>query len=78
MFDPDFNPYDRLEKITQDILQLANAINFRGELQTKMVEQLNRQTLAINDHESMIHELHNRIRLLEVARQYENKDHDNP
>lgn len=84
MLDPNFNPYDTLEEVqkqlkqcSNNIMQLATALNARGELLQQIIDQLNQQTTAINEHDRMIYEMHDRLRLLEVARQYENTTKNN-
>lgn len=81
MFDPSFDPYDSLLKLQQqlkqcsdNIMQLAAALNSRGDQQKKIIDQINLQTEAINEHDLQLQELHARVRLLEVVRQYENKN----
>lgn len=79
MFDPNFNPLDTLEQLqkqlkqcSDNIIQLARALNARGDQQQQIIDQINQQTSAINSHDLQINDIHNRLRLLEVARQYEN------
>jgi uncharacterized coiled-coil protein SlyX len=78
MMNPDFDPLADLEQLKKDsqqhhtnILEIARAFNNRGDqlqqLSDKVIEVckwLNQQDLALTD-------LHNRLRLLEVARQNE-------
>ncbi len=79
MFDPDFDPYEtllqlqkQLKQCSDNIMQMARALNARNDQQQQIIDQLNKQTEAINNHDSMIYDIHDRLRLLEVARQYEN------
>jgi hypothetical protein len=81
MFDPKFNPYDALEQLqnhlthcSNSVIKLAKAFESTSQLQEQIVTQLNQQTLTLNNQEQVIHQLHDRIRLLEIARQYENKN----
>ena len=80
MFDPDFDPLQQLRSLqltsikqSQNIQQLANGITARGELLTQMIDQIEQQTRAINHLDGVVNELHDRLRLLEIARQYETK-----
>jgi len=82
MFDADFDPMTTLLDLQGQVLQcgkninqLAIAHNQMRELQQQMVEQLNQMIEAINAHDVSLYDLHDRVRLLEAARQYEtNKD----
>jgi hypothetical protein len=78
MFNHDFDPLQQLLDLQKQLLQCNNNItqlarnnHQRAELQTQMLEHLNKQTEAINNIDVTITELHNRVRLLEMARQYE-------
>jgi hypothetical protein len=78
MFDPEFDPLDQLQTANKHILQqqkqimqqaknineLARAFNQRSEVIEKLVEVVNKQDLQIN-------QLHDRLQILEIARQYE-------
>jgi len=59
MFDKEFNPLGRLEDLE---------IKF-----TKQVEFNNKLVDALNQQSEFLNKLHERIRLLEMVRQYENK-----
>jgi hypothetical protein len=72
MFDGDFDPLHRLEQHGLIIKQLANSHNSTTELHKQLVEHVNQLIAAVNQQDLQINELHDRIRLLEVARQYEN------
>jgi hypothetical protein len=79
MFDPNFDPLTRLEKLDEkatalhDLVQrLTESHNQNIVLLKQIIEQINQQTGAINAHDLQINEIHNRLRLIEVARQYEN------
>jgi ABC-type transporter Mla subunit MlaD len=76
-----FDPYEELLRLQHKIVtiegsiqQIAIAFNDRSNLlqqivdnQTKLIDQLNLQDQQLNM-------MHNRIRLLEAARQHENKN----
>lgn len=59
MFDPNFDPYDELRKIARNL-----------ELINNNIIEVSR---AINHHGTAIQDLHNRLRLIEIARQYDQK-----
>lgn len=78
MFDGDFDPLTVLQdlqgqvlQISKNIHQIATAFNQNRELQQQMVDQINQQIEAINAHDVSLYDLHDRVRLLEAARQYE-------
>jgi hypothetical protein len=78
MFDPDFDPLTKLEKLDTQVNALHTLVqklieshNQNIELLKQIIEQINQQTGAINAHDLQINEIHNRLRLIEVARQYE-------
>lgn len=79
MFDGDFDPMATLLELQGQVLQVgrnvnqvAIAHNQMRELQQQMVDQLTEMIKAINQHDVSLHDLHDRLRLLEAARQYEN------
>ena len=74
MFNPKFDPLEQLEKLNATTQRLIELHNQNTQLLKQVVEQINQHTEAINAHDLQINEIHNRVRLLEVARQYENKD----
>ena len=78
MYDKDFDPLQSLADIqgqllqcSKNITQIALAHNQARELQQQMITQLNEMTAAINAHDVSLYDLHDRVRLLEAARQYE-------
>ena len=78
MFDPNFNPLDTLTNLDSMVTQLKSLHKQNTELQRQIIEQINKHTEAINAHDLQINELHNRLRLIEVARQHEtNKQIEN-
>lgn len=79
MFDNEFDPMATLLDLqgqvlqcSKNITQIATAFNQNRELQQQMVNQLNQMIEAINQHDASLYDLHDRLRLLEAARQYEN------
>jgi hypothetical protein len=82
MFDGEFDPMATLLDLQAQVLQssknlnqVAIAHNQMRELQQQMINQLNEMIKAINAHDTSLYDLHDRVRLLEAARQYEtNKD----
>ncbi len=79
MFDGEFDPMATLLELQTQVLQVgcnvnqvAIAHNQMRELQQQMVEQMNQMIEAINKHDVSLYDLHDRLRLLEAARQYEN------
>jgi hypothetical protein len=81
MFDADFDPMNQLLDLQTQVLQcskninqIAIAFNQNRELQQQMVEQLNQMIAAINAHDVSLYDLHDRVRLLEAARQYESNN----
>ena len=71
MFDPNFNPLEKLEKLEQMNQRLLKAHADNCKLLQQLVVHVNQLTEARNNHDLQINEMHNRLRLLEVARQYE-------
>lgn len=78
MFDGEFDPMATLLDLQGQVLQcgkninqIAVAHNQMRELQQQMVNQLNEMIKAINQHDVSLYDLHDRVRLLEAARQYE-------
>ena len=78
MFDGEFDPMATLLDLQKQVLQssknlnqVAIAHNQMRELQQQMVNQLNQMIEAINQHDVSLYDLHDRVRLLEAARQYE-------
>lgn len=76
MFDPNFDPLKQLEQLNFKVKELIEINNQSSELLRQVVSHLNKQTEAINSHDLQINAIHNRLRLLEVARQYENNPKD--
>jgi methyl-accepting chemotaxis protein len=79
MYDRDFDPLTVLQdlqgqvlQIGKNVTQIAIAHNQMRELQQQMVGQMNQMIEAINQHDTSLYDLHDRVRLLEAARQYEN------
>jgi len=78
MYDKDFDPLTVLQDLqgqllqcSKNINQLATAFNQNRELQQQMVNQMNQMIEAINQHDTSLYDLHDRVRLLEAARKYE-------
>lgn len=78
MYDQDFDPLRVLQdlqgqvlQVSKNLNQVAIAHNQMRELHQQMVEQLNQMIEAINAHDVSLYDLHDRVRLLEAARQYE-------
>jgi septal ring factor EnvC (AmiA/AmiB activator) len=74
MFSKDFDPLGDLQKMAKNqeimaknINEMVKAINERSDTINQLVTQINLQDLELT-------ELHNRVRLLEAARQYDKKD----
>ena len=72
MFDPNFNPYDTLLTVQQQLIktstniqQLATAYNARADQQDKIVEQLNIHTDTINRQSQILEEINQRLLRLE-------------
>ena len=68
----------QLEHLDEKVKALQEMVNYLVESHNKnitvlkqMVEQINQHTGAINAHDLQINDIHNRLRLIEVARQYE-------
>jgi hypothetical protein len=83
MIDPNFDPLAQLEHLDEKVKALQEMVNYLVESHNKnitvlkqMVEQINQHTGAINAHDLQINDIHNRLRLIEVARQYENNNQD--
>ena len=74
MIDPDFDPLGRLERVEQLTNQLIQSHKQNTELQRQIVEQINKMTEAINNHDLQINHMHHRVRLLEIVRQYGNQE----
>lgn len=80
MFNEDdpLDPYDTLlqhERMIfhahSNILKITEHLDERTKFIVQLTNELNRHTEIINDQQRVIDELHGRLRLLEVARQYE-------
>ena len=78
MYDADFDPMavildlqGQVLQCSKNITQIAKALNQQTILHQQMVEQLNQMIQAINAHDVSLYDLHDRVRLLEAARQYE-------
>jgi hypothetical protein len=78
MFDNEFDPMATLLDLqgqvlqcSKNITQIAAAFNQNRELQQQMIEQMNQMIEAINKHDVSLFDLHDRLRLLEAARQYD-------
>jgi hypothetical protein len=76
MFRKDFDPLEQLEQQQAITQKLTDAHAQNCILLKQIVEHVNILTEARNNHDLQINEMHNRLRLLEVARQYENQDHN--
>lgn len=77
MIDPDFNPFDTLkqlaknqETMSKNIVEIAKAFNDRSDAIKEMANAINKQDIAIRD-------LHARLQLLEIVRQYETQTTQN-
>jgi hypothetical protein len=71
MLDPNFDPLKTLQEVcknqetmAKNIMEIAKAFNSQGDAVTEMAKVINKQDQAIRD-------LHSRLQLLEIARQYE-------
>ena len=80
MFNKDFNPYEELQEIrraceitSRQVSQLAKNLSQQATLAQQMVTQINSLTEAINQQSLQLEDLHNRMRLIEVARQYDDQ-----
>jgi hypothetical protein len=85
MFDgEDFDPYDLLQQhetlimsAHRNILQITEHLDNRTKFIVQLTNDFNHLVEMVNKQEKIIDQLHNRLRLLEVARQYENIDKNN-
>ena len=80
MFNSDFNPYDDLEEVKRQTEiadrktgQLAQNLSQQATLAQQMVSHLNHLSEIVNELSQQMEDLHNRIRLLEIARQYDDQ-----
>jgi len=78
---PEFDPYETLIKcetqiqlIQNNILEIVRAVNQRSDALEDIIRTLNHNTILFNDQQTLLKSLHDRVRLLEAARQNENKD----
>lgn len=71
MFDPNFNPLDQLERLEKMSQRLVRAHADNCKLLQQLVDHVNQLTEARNNHDLQINQMHNRLTLIEVARQYE-------
>jgi hypothetical protein len=81
MFNRDFDPLQIMHDLqgqvaqsSKNITQLAQSIHQLRELQQQIIDQLNQQTHAINALDTNQQDHDGRIRLMEIARQYENQN----
>jgi hypothetical protein len=79
MIDPDFNPYDLLEQLKGQVkaslinqARINESLAQQLELNRQMIDQINFMTDVINSQNGFINELHDRLQLIEIARQYDN------
>jgi len=84
MFDPKFNPFDELQRLQQQHVQLlsnqsrlSKTVQEQTELIQQMVQHLNKLTEAINNLDLSVNDLHGRLTLLEIARKYEDTNKTN-
>lgn len=80
MFDPNFDPLAELEKIREqnqliisNHQQIARAFNEHATLLKQITQHLEEIGARLNIQDKELTDLHNRVRLLETVRQYENK-----
>jgi len=85
MFDPNFDPLAELQELKKAQVRLLNNQSQLSKsaaeqlvLNGQMITLLNQQTEAINNIDLHVTDLHNRLQLLEIARQYENTKDNNP
>jgi hypothetical protein len=87
MFNEDgeqFDPYDLLQQhetlimsAHRNILQITEHLDTRTQFIVGLTNEFNHLVEMVNQQEKIIDQLHDRLRLLEVARQYENIDKNN-
>jgi hypothetical protein len=87
MFDEngdDFDPYDLLQQhetlimsAHRNILQITEHLDTRTQFIVQLTNEFNHLVEMVNKQEKIIDQLHGRLTLLEVARQYENIDKNN-
>jgi len=85
MFDgEEFDPYDLLQQhetlimsAHRNILQITEHLDKRTQFIVQLTTEFNQLVEMVNKQETVINQLHDRLRLLEVARQYENIDKNN-
>lgn len=70
-FDPNFDPLDQLEQLGKITNKLTEAHAQNCILLKQLVDHVNILTEARNSHDLQINDMHNRLRLIEVARQHE-------
>ena len=77
----DFDPYEqllraqhRIATIEGSIQQIAIAFNDRSTLLQQIVDNQEKLIDQLNLQDQQLNMMHNRIRLLEAARQYENNN----
>ena len=80
MLDPNYSPFDELEEVKRQCLitartvsQVTQNLKQQATLGQQMLGHLNQMTEAVNNLSLQLEDLHNRIRLIEVARQYDNQ-----
>jgi vacuolar-type H+-ATPase subunit I/STV1 len=81
MFNKDFDPLQILQDLqgqvsqcSKNITQLAQNIQQMRDLNSRVVDQLNQQTHAINALDQNQQDHDGRIRLIEITKQYENQN----
>jgi hypothetical protein len=81
MFNKDFDPLQILQDLqgqvsqcSKNITQLAQNIQQMRDLHSRVVDQLNQQTHAINALDQNQQDHDGRIRLIEITKQYENQN----
>jgi hypothetical protein len=80
MLDPNYSPFDELEEVKRQCLitartvsQVTQNLKQQATLGQQMLGHLNQMTEAVNNLSLQLEDLHNRIRLIEVARQYDSQ-----
>jgi methyl-accepting chemotaxis protein len=78
MINPNFNPYEDLLKLQEQVKEIASHVRHQAvqihektQLLQQIIDALNKNTEAINIMDQAITDIHNRLRLLEVKQDYE-------
>jgi ABC-type transporter Mla subunit MlaD len=86
MFDKKYDPYELLQNLARQhakqselVKQMTEALQQHRDIIEQLIAQLNQNTDYVHAQNADIKQIHDRLTLLEIARQYENtQDNTSP